>query len=530
MTPAEPKMPRFTGWLRPAVDAVARVKAGVHRKLLFGFLTGALLLVAMGLLSLLVIRQMNDRMIELDDAQVKAGRAQEMLYAVTAQSHYRAMALLLPDDARNYNEQVEGAKATFAQRLDELQEAEPADAAFYEDVRNVNEDYRQSGEKVLAAIDQGRPQEAKAVHLEEEHPTSHQLEQSMRTLIETANEDMAAAQTDFRSAHDLFTGMVIAFSAVSVIVALMLGFVLSWAFIVPVRKMQRALANITAGNFDQRVDVPNRDEFGGLARDLNTTSERLATLFDDQRRLATQLGETNLELDSALQESLRELQRQAEELQASRARVVAAADAERRKIERNLHDGAQQHLVALAVTVRLAQQLADTDPDRARDLLTQLGHDLQDAVQEMRDMAHGIYPPVLMDRGLVAALESAAARAPLLVDVAANGNMGRFPQEVEAAIYFCCVEALQNATKHAGEGAVARVTIGRDVGANGREVVMFSVTDDGAGFDPAETAEPGHGFVNMSDRLGAIGGTVEVDSVLGRGTRVSGTVPIDGQG
>ena len=112
MTPAEPKMPRFTGWLRPVVEAVARVKAGVHRKLLFGFLIGALLLVAMALLSLLVIRQMNDRMIELDDAQVKAGRAQEMLYAVTAQSHYRAMALLLPDDAATYNGQVEEAKAT----------------------------------------------------------------------------------------------------------------------------------------------------------------------------------------------------------------------------------------------------------------------------------------------------------------------------------------------------------------------------------------------------------------------------------
>ena len=112
MTPAEPKMPRFTGWLRPFVEAVARVKAGVHRKLLFGFLIGAVLLVAMALLSLLVIRQMNDRMIELDDAQVKAGRAQEMLYAVTAQSHYRAMALLLPDLAARYNGQVEEAKVT----------------------------------------------------------------------------------------------------------------------------------------------------------------------------------------------------------------------------------------------------------------------------------------------------------------------------------------------------------------------------------------------------------------------------------
>jgi signal transduction histidine kinase len=249
--------------------------------------------------------------------------------------------------------------------------------------------------------------------------------------------------------------------------------------------------------------------------------------------LARQVGLAlhNLQLDSALQESLLELQRRAEELRASRARVVAAADAERRKIERNLHDGAQQHLVALAVTVRLAQQLAATDPGQARELLEQLGHDLQEAVQELRDLAHGIYPPVLMDRGLVAALESAAARAPLPVRIVADGDVGRFPQEVEAAIYFCCLEALQNAGKHAGEGAVARVTIGRDLGADGRDVVTFSVVDDGAGFDLAGLAgRRGHGFVNMSDRLGAIGGTVDVDSAPGRGTRVSGTVPVDGQG
>ena len=246
--------------------------------------------------------------------------------------------------------------------------------------------------------------------------------------------------------------------------------------------------------------------------------------------LARQVGLAlhNLQLDSALQKSLRELQRRAEELQASRARVVAAADAERRRIERNLHDGAQQHLVALAVTVRLAQQVAATDPDQARDLLDQLGHDLQDAVQELRDLAHGIYPPVLMDRGLVAALESAAARAPLPVEVVAEGDVARFPQEIEAAVYFCCVEALQNTGKHAGEGAVARVTIGREVGADGRDVVTFSVADDGSGFDPADLGGQGHGFVNMSDRLGAIGGTVVVDSAPGRGTRVSGTVPIDG--
>ena len=150
--PAEPRMPRFTGWLRPVVVAVARVQAGVHRKLLFGFLVGAVLLVAMAVLSVLVIRQMNDRMTELRDAQLKAGRAQEMLYEVTAQSHYRAMALLGVDGAGN-NGKVETAKATFADLLDELQRAEPANAAFYENVRTVNEEYRQSGQRVLALFD-----------------------------------------------------------------------------------------------------------------------------------------------------------------------------------------------------------------------------------------------------------------------------------------------------------------------------------------------------------------------------------------
>ena len=239
--------------------------------------------------------------------------------------------------------------------------------------------------------------------------------------------------------------------------------------------------------------------------------------------LARQVGLAlhNLQLDSALQESLRELQRRAEELRASRARVGAAADAERRKIERNLHDGAQQHLVALAVTVRLAQQVAATDPEQAGVLLEQLGHDLRDAVQELRDLAHGIYPPVLMDRGLVAALESAAGRAALPVAVV-GGDVGRFPQEVEAAVYVCCLEAFQNAAKHAGDGARATVMIERRA-----EGLSFTVADDGVGFDPAGPAGRGHGFVNMSDRVGAIGGTVEVDSAPGRGMRVSGVVPID---
>ena len=208
-----------------------------------------------------------------------------------------------------------------------MERAEPANAPFYEGVRQVNEEYRQSGQRVLALFDQGQIPQAAALHLNEEHPTSHKLEASMRTLIASAKDDMATAQSDFRGSRRLLTGMVIAFSATSVIVALLLGFVLSWAFILPVRKMQRGLADITAGDFDERVEVPNRDEFGTLARDLNSTSERLATLFDDQRMLATRLGETNASLERASEAKSRFLANVSHELRTPMTAILGFTDA-----------------------------------------------------------------------------------------------------------------------------------------------------------------------------------------------------------
>ena len=237
--------------------------------------------------------------------------------------------------------------------------------------------------------------------------------------------------------------------------------------------------------------------------------------------LARQVGLAlhNVRLDSALQASLEELRHQAEELRASRARVVVAADAERRRIERDLHDGAQQHLVALAVNLRLARQIADSDPDAGKAMLEELGTAVQDALQELRDLAHGIYPPLLLDRGLAEALTAAASRAsvPVMVDAA---GIGRYPPEVEATIYFCCLEALQNAGKYAGEGAKGTVHVWEQEGG-----LLFEVADNGAGFDPHDKPS-GAGFTNMSDRAGAIGGSLRVESAPGRGTKVSGTIPV----
>jgi signal transduction histidine kinase len=256
-------------------------------------------------------------------------------------------------------------------------------------------------------------------------------------------------------------------------------------------------------------------ERGPEADQFSQEDERILT------ELARQVGLTlhNVRLDSALQASLDEVRRQAEALQASRARIVAAADAERRRIERNLHDGAQQHLVALAVKVRLARQLGERDPARANTLLEELGGDLEDALQELRDLAHGIYPPLLADKGLAEALASAARRAVIPTEVRAV-DIDRYPAEVEAAVYFCCLEALQNAGKHAGEGARAIVRLWEEAGG-----LLFEVADVGVGFDVRRTGVSA-GFTNMNDRLGAIGGTLRVESAPGRGTKVAAAIPM----
>jgi signal transduction histidine kinase len=216
---------------------------------------------------------------------------------------------------------------------------------------------------------------------------------------------------------------------------------------------------------------------------------------------------------------MEQLRRQAQDLQASRSRIVAAADAERRRIERDLHDGAQQYLVTIAVKAHLIQQLAEDDPGRGRALLNELASDTQAALDDLRDLAHGIYPPLLGSSGLGEALTAACRRAPLPTELE-TGTLRRYPPDLEAAIYFCCLEALQNAAKYAGSRATAKVAVWEEAGG-----LLFEVRDDGAGFDTARST-PGAGLTNMSDRLGAVGGRLSIQSEPGKGTQIKGAVPL----
>jgi len=233
------------------------------------------------------------------------------------------------------------------------------------------------------------------------------------------------------------------------------------------------------------------------------------------RRLGVVLH--NRELDAALQATLEDLRGANLELQESRKRIVAASDSERRRIERDLHDGAQQHLVALAVRARLARDAVAEDPEQAAHQIDEIADELREAMQEVRDLAHGIYPAVLVDSGVGAALRAAAGRSSVDVDV--DADVDRFAPESEAAVYFCCIEALQNTAKHSPDATAAIV-----VAVDDEDRVRFSVRDDGPGFDPA-TTDPGHGLQNMADRAGALGGSVRWISAPGAGTTVEGWVP-----
>jgi signal transduction histidine kinase len=214
-----------------------------------------------------------------------------------------------------------------------------------------------------------------------------------------------------------------------------------------------------------------------------------------------------------------ELQASIDDLQASRRRLVRAQDAERQRIERNLHDGAQQQLIALTIQLTLLDDAAG-DPGEVRQISGELRGGLRAALDDLRALARGIYPPLLADQGLVAALQAQAGRTPLPVEIEADG-IGRYPREAEAAVYFCILEALQNVAKYA-RASRAAITLSRPGGH-----LEFTVTDDGDGFDTTK-ASHGTGLQGMADRLAAAGGALRVDSAPGSGTTISGTLPVAG--
>ncbi|HEX9095398.1 MAG TPA: histidine kinase [Candidatus Dormibacteraeota bacterium] len=273
-------------------------------------------------------------------------------------------------------------------------------------------------------------------------------------------------------------------------------------------------APLPIGPADRVVEVRHQGEALGELTLKKRPGEPLTPVEEKLLNdLAAQAGQLlrNARLTAELQARLDEISVQAVELRASRQRIVAVQDAERRRLERNIHDGAQQHLVALAVKLRLAATIVKRDPVKAQRLLKELDTQTAEARQTVRDLAQGIYPPALRKGGLVEALRTQA-------EVTADG-IGRYDAEIEAGVYFSCLEALQNATKYA-KAAHIRVDLRQQNG-----TLTFTVIDDGVGFDPGATAI-GTGVQNMKDRVASLGGRLLLESQPGKGTTVFGSLPL----
>ena len=241
------------------------------------------------------------------------------------------------------------------------------------------------------------------------------------------------------------------------------------------------------------------------------------SLLDD---FAAQAGLVlrNVRLTAELASSVEAISTQAAEIRASRRRIVDSQDAERRQVERDIHDGAQQYLVALMVQLRITATLAGRDPDRAHAMVEDLRRVVREALDTLRDLAQGIHPPLLTAHGLATALRRQETNPVVRVSVEEQ-DVGRYAIEIEAAVYFSCLEALNNASKHApGSNVVVRLVEADDH-------LDFSVRDDGSGFDPEE-CRPGSGLGNMADRVAALGGVLDITSAPSRGTMVAGRVPL----
>ena len=290
--PAGADLGPLPGLLRPFVDRVARVRATVHTKLLAGFLLIALLLLSMGVMSVAVLSRINDQVETLTALNEQTNRARDMIYKVTAQSHYRAMALLESEDP-TWTGKIYRAKSEFATDLADIRaHSIPPQPSLFEGLETTSDEYDTWSDEVTKLFYAHRLGDALDMHISKEHTKSHELETPLNTLI-SASQLLSVAETDTFARHRRFLTIAVAsFSGVSLLAALALGAVLSWSLIRPVRRMDGALERIADGDFGTRIEVPNRDEFGNLTMNLNRTSEHLSTLYHDLESLNVNLQRT----------------------------------------------------------------------------------------------------------------------------------------------------------------------------------------------------------------------------------------------
>jgi len=288
---AEPEFGRLPGVFTPVVNWVARLQTSVHIKLLFGFMTIAVLLLALGVLSIAVLARVDRQVDTITALHSQSDLAREMIYGVTAQSHFRAMALVTQVDS--WDDKIYARKDKFATSLTVMRATSiPVSDVSFDELEATDSRFGAESLSVSELYYAGDLERARELHIQTEHETSHELEDMLNSFIADSDQEVTTQTENFESDRRLLTIAVGAFSATSLAVALLLGAVLSWSLIRPVRRVDLALEHIANGDFEQRVVVPNRDEFGSLTTNLNKTTAHLGAVYSDLESLNTGLQET----------------------------------------------------------------------------------------------------------------------------------------------------------------------------------------------------------------------------------------------
>jgi signal transduction histidine kinase/ActR/RegA family two-component response regulator len=522
---ADPRPPLLTRPLQPVINLIAAFPASVHLKLLAGFLATAVLLVGMGVNAAIILDRMNQRSQEMTALQQQRDDARQMLYAVTVQMHYRAMALLTHDDT--FNAKIATAKQTFAQILDRAQRHQgPGMDAFFQSVRDSSTRFDAASAQVLALYQARNFAAATDLHLKQEHPISHELETEMGVLIDHSIAGINAAETAFQSDSHLLLVLVAIFSVVSVGLAMLLGFFFSWAIILPVRRIDHVVARVAAGDFNQRVKVRNRDEFGSLSNNINRMAEQLGTLYAQQAALNKNLGAANDQLQTASKAKSDFLAGMSHELRTPLNAIIGFTDAMLAGVDGPLNEEQRASLVWVQRGGRdllaLISDVLDLSKIEAGKMI--IAPEPFNGVQLVESVL-GQHRLLSERKGLTMELKNEGAPEEVVLDV----------QRVRQIL----VNLVANAVKFTNKGGVTTLVSGAS-----EDRLVVSVQDTGPGIeardlsglfeefrqvgpDTVRTEGTGLGLA-ISRRLArAMGGDITVSSTLGAGSTFKLTLPRD---
>ncbi|MDQ6721370.1 MAG: ATP-binding protein [Candidatus Dormibacteraeota bacterium] len=521
----EVRLPGVTRPLQPLVNLVAAIPGSVHTKLLAGFLATAALLVGMAGFSVIIIDRLDQRSQDISRLQEKIDDTQQMLYAVTAQSHYRAMAFLTKDNS--FNDKVTNEKRIFAQLLSRVEALSgPGQSAFFRSVEASNSRYDVASAQVLARYQAGDIAGAIDLHLKQEHPISHELEAEMAHLLADSYAAVKAAQTAFQADRTLLLRMFGIVSVLTIALAMFLGFLFSWAIIQPVRRIDRAVAGIAGGDFHQRIEVVNRDEFGSLSANVNRMAERVGTLYAQQAALNKNLVAANIALETASKAKSDFLAGMSHELRTPLNAIIGFTDALLAGVDGPMNEEQRASLTWVQRGGRdllgLINDILDLSKIEAGKLtITPESFNPVELVESVQ----GQHRPLAEPKGLALVMRNDAAPEHVVLDRQRTRQI--------------LVNLVGNAVKFTADGQVAIVTSGAAA-----ERLVVAVQDTGPGIDPrdmeglfeefrrvgpdaARSEGTGLGLA-ISRRLArAMGGDITVTSTPGKGSIFTLDLPLD---